>query len=199
MSATYEIIARGNYAVRLGSITNDKIESKNPKLIDYANNGMRTDFLDIYLSAKCKFIVCSDTGMSFPAEVFKRPLVFVNWTWLLRVPVYALNGLIIFKKFYLKNEDRFMSFLEIINLDFGGRDTNDIFAKLGLELIENTPEEIRDATIEMDERLYGTWKTTEKDEELQQRFWALFGSEKLKSSKLRIGSDYLRENKDLLN
>ena len=82
----------------------------NPKLIDYANNGMRTDFLDIYLSAKCKFIICSDTGMSFPAEVFKRPLVYVNWTACLMLPLYALNALIIFKKFYLKKIISYFNF-----------------------------------------------------------------------------------------
>ena len=91
-----------------------------------------------------------------------------------------------------------MTFSERMNLVFGGLDTSEIFAKLNLELIENTPEEIKAVTIEMDERLNGTWKTTEEDEELQQRFWALFGPDKLKSPGLRIGAEYLRENKDFL-
>jgi putative glycosyltransferase (TIGR04372 family) len=91
-----------------------------------------------------------------------------------------------------------MSFSEIINLEFGGNDTNEIFASLNLELIENTSEEILDVTVEMVERLNGTWKTTEEDEELQERFWALFGPDKLKSPDLRIGTEYLRQNKDLL-
>ena len=198
LNAAEAIIKRGNYVVRLGSITKDKAKSASPKLIDYANNGMRTDFLDIYLSAKCKFILCSETGMSFPAEVFKRPIVYVNWTGLLWLPVYTLNGLIIFKKFYLRNEDRYMTFSEMINCEFGGPDTNDIFTNLGIELIENTPEEICDVTIEMDERLNGTWKTTKEDEELQHRFWDLFGLDKIKSPDLRIGSEYLTRNKELL-
>ena len=60
-----------------------------------------------------------------------------------------------------------MTFSERMNLVFGGTDTSEIIAKLNLELIENTPEEIKAVTIEMDERLNGTWKTTEEDEELQ--------------------------------
>jgi len=197
--AAEKMIERGHYAVRLGAVTNDKLKSTKPKLIDYANNGMRTDFLDIYLSAKCRFIICSDTGMSFPAEVFKRPLVYVNWTVILRVPTYASTGLIIFKKFFLKNENRYMTYSEIMNLEFGGRDTNEICSKLGLELIENTPEEIRAVTIEMDERLNGTWETSQEDEELQQRFWKLFGPDKIKSPNLRIGAEFLRQNLDLVN
>ena len=91
-----------------------------------------------------------------------------------------------------------MTFSESINLEFGGRDTNEILASLNLELIENTPEEIRAVTIEMDERLNGTWQTTPDDEELQKRFWALFGPDKLKSPDLRIGAEYLRDNQELL-
>jgi len=86
----------------------------------------------------------------------------------------------------------------VMNLNIGGVDTNEILSKLNLELIENTPEEILAATIEMDERLNGTWKSTQKDEELQKRFWALFGPDKLKSPDLRIGAEYLRQNKNLL-
>ena len=40
---------------------------------------------------------------------------------------------------------------------------------------------------------------TKEDEELQHRFWALFGPDKLKSPDLRIGAQYLFQNKDLLD
>ena len=52
--------------------------------------------------------------------------------------------------------------------------------------------------VEMDDRLKGAWKATKEDEELQQRFWAIFGPDKLKSPDLRIGAAYLRENQDLI-
>ena len=194
-----EMTKRGYYAIRLGTKVNEKVECRNPKVIDYACNGMRTDFLDIYLSAKCRFIICSDTGISFPAEVFNRPLVYVNWTLLLRISVYAAYGLIIFKKFFLKNENRYMSFSEIMNLEFGGKDTDELFNRLNLKLIENTPEEIRAVTIEMDERLNDTWESTREDEILQEKFWALFGSNKVRSPDLRIGAEFLHQNRDLLN
>ena len=109
-----------------------------------------------------------------------------------------VTGLVIFKKFFLKNENRYMHFSETLDLKFGGEDTNEIFSQLDLELIENTPDEIRAATIEMDERLNGTWETTQEDDELQECFWALFGPDKLKSPDLRIGAEYLRDNQELL-
>ena len=136
--------------------------------------------------------------MSSIPEMFKIPTVNVNWTLPLNISTWVLNGLFIFKKFYLKSENRFMTFSEIMNLELGGVDTNEIFSKLNLELLENTPKEINAVTIEMDERLNGTWETTLEDDELQERFWALFGPDKLKSPDLRIGAEYLRENRELL-
>ena len=198
LRAADEMTDRGCYSIRVGSITKEKVNNSNPALIDYANSEKRSDFLDIYLSARCKFFICSNTGMSFPAEVFNRPLVYVNWTDLLRLPVYALNGLIIFKKLYLKNENRYLSVQEIINFDFSVFNNNEISSNLGIELIENTPEEICSVTIEMDDRLNGNWKSTNEDEKLQKRFWDLFGADHLKSKNLRIGADYLKQNKQLL-
>ena len=47
------------------------------------------------------------------------------------------------------------------------------YAAAGLEVIENTPEEILGLTRELNETLDGTWKPPEEDEELQQRYRAL--------------------------
>jgi hypothetical protein len=51
----------------------------------------------------------------------------------------------------------------------------------------------------MDERIKGTWQTTEEDEELQKRFWKLFTPNDLnKVFRARIGTEYLRQNRQLL-
>ena len=92
-----------------------------------------------------------------------------------------------------------MTFSELLNLSFGGNNTNEIISNAGLELIENRPDEISSVAIEMDERLNGTWKPNKNDEELQNRFWALFGPNKIKSPNLRIGAEFLRQNQELLN
>ncbi len=194
-----EMTTRGYFSIRMGAIGKEKFHSLNPHVIDYTHSTLRTDFNDIYVGSHCHFFLCSDTGISIIPEIFRIPTVFVNWTQILRITNTVLNGLFIFKKFLIKNENRFMSFSEIIKLDFGGKYANEIFSELDLKLIENTPEEIRDVTIEMDERLNGTWKVSKEDEELQARFWSLFGPDKLKSQDLHIGADFLRQNKDLIN
>jgi len=193
-----EMANRGYFAVRMGAVVRESIHCSHPRVIDYASNGHRTDFSDIYIGSHCRFFLCSDGGMSAIPEIFRVPAVYVNWAHILRISSWVLNGLFIFKKFHLKNENRYMNFSEIMNLEFGGVDTIEIFTRLNLELIENTPEEIRAVTIEMDERLKGTLHTTDEDKELQERFWALFGPDKLKSPNLRIGADFLRQNEELI-
>ena len=64
-----------------------------------------------------------------------------------------------------------------------------------IELIDNTPEEIKTISVEMDERLKGTWVTNEEDEEMQLRFKSLFKPNNINSIiKCRVGRDFLREN-----
>ena len=198
LSAAEEMTKRGYHSIRMGAIVKNSIDSANPKIIDYAVSENRTDFNDIYVGSHCRFFLCSDGGMSIIPEMFRVPIVYLNVTAILRSHTWVFNGLFIFKTFYLRSEDRNMTFLEIMNLEFGGTDTNEIFQKLDLELIENTPEEIKAVSIEMDERLKGTWETKEEDEKLQEQFWLLFGPDKIKSPDLRIGIDFLRQNKDLI-
>jgi len=58
-------------------------------------------------------------------------------------------------------------------------------------LIGNTPEETVDATDEMDQRLNEKWGVTA-------RFWELYGVDKLRSTKLRISTNFLCQSRELL-
>ena len=58
---------------------------------------------------------------------------------------------------------------------------------------------ISEDTLEMDERLKGSWQTTIKDEELQKQFWEILPKgEKHGEIRCYIGAHFLREhNKQL--
>lgn len=55
----------------------------------------------------------------------------------------------------------------------------------------------------MDECLKETWVSTEEDEVLQRRFWSIFksntSSDLNKVYRSRIRTEFLRQNKELLN
>ena len=72
-------------------------------------------------------------------------------------------------------------------------------------LEENSPEEIRDIVIEMDERLNGNWKETKEDLLLQKKFWSIFNNNIKKLNlekplhgkiKSKFGAKFLRENEN---
>ena len=77
------LVDSGYTALRMGSVVNNKLEAAEPQIIDYASY-LRTDFLDIFLSAKCEFFVGDPGGLSTLPLIFRRPIVYIN-----SIPVMA--------------------------------------------------------------------------------------------------------------
>lgn len=192
--AMEELVRRNHFAFRMGAIVKEELNSNNPRIIDYATRG-RTDFLDIYLSANCRFFLSSSTGIDAVAMIFRRPLAFVNLVPLEYALTWGPNDLFIPKKLWLLEEGRLLTFREILDSGIGRFLSSEQYEQLGIEVIENEPEEITALVVEMDERLNGTWETTEEDQDLQSEFWSLFNSSELHGRIVsRIGAEFLRQN-----
>lgn len=199
IEAVQALARRGCYSLRMGAVVEKSLFSNNPKVIDYATK-YRSDFLDIYLCSKCNFFIGGSGGLTSVPLIFRKPRVLVN-----AIPYegghsFPAYDLFIFKKMWLKENRKFMTFSKIINSGLSKCCNAEKFEQLGIELVENTPEEIKAVVIEMDERLKGTWQTTEEDEEMQNRFWNMFPNDLWPKNALksRIGTEFLRQNKDLL-
>lgn len=197
--AAEELVRRGYITLRMGAIVKEPLNSDNSKIIDYARKG-RDDFLDIYLLAKCRFFIGSNSGITVVPMIFRRPIAWTNcipldffWSW-------SQYDLVIPKRLKLRKEDHFLTFREILHSEIGRFLETHQYGESGIEIVENTPEEIKDLVTEMDERLNGTWQTTEEDEELQRRFRSLFKPSELHGKIVsRIGAKFLRQNLGLLN
>ena len=193
--AAEELTRRGYFALRMGAIVKEALHTTNPMIVDYATKH-RTDFLDIYLAAKCRFYLGAPTGYFCVPVLFRRPLAVVNMVPLEYMYTWNPNYLSIPKKLWLRKEQRFMTFCEMLNSPGDSAK----FQDPDIEVVENTHEEIAAVAVEMDERLNGTWRTTEEDEDLQSRFWSLFKSSELHGVLLsRVGAEFLRQNRDLLD
>lgn len=198
--AVQELSRRGFYAVRMGAVVKEKLDYSDPRVIDYALNG-RSDFLDIYLSAKCRFFICSTAGIYALPTVFRRPVAFVNLVPLEYAPTWGPDDLFIPKLLWLRSEGRLMTFKEIIASGAGRFLETCDYTNHDVEVVNNTPDEILDLAMEMDERLKGTWETTKDDEELQKRFWSYIRRGNLHPPVIvsRIGTMFLRKHMDLLD
>ncbi len=201
LKAMEYVTSLGGFAIRMGSSIAEKLpDLGNSRIIDYAKN-YRSDFGDIYLSAKCKFFVGASSGLSNIPQIFHIPVVSTNL-----IPISTplrKNDLFIIKKIWSIKKKRFLTFSEILDFEYTEKY---IFTRLGerytdagLKSIENTPEEILGVTKEMNERIDGKFITTDEDDNIQSRFQSLFKPYHLcYGTPVRIGNDFLRRNKELI-
>jgi len=198
---TINTLAQRDYFVfRMGKGVSNSIDESHLRVFDYANSDERSDFLDIFLFANSNFNIVSEAGILVLTHAFRRPFCFVNLAAIEYIQTWSNNSLVILKKYWLAEKNRFMTFKEIYLSGAGRFLTTEQYEKQGIELIENTPAEILDVSLEMHHRLNNTWETTEEDDELQNKFWRQFPKSELHGEiYARIGSQFLRENKNLLN
>ena len=198
--AIQKLSDNGYYTVRMGAVVKERFPSASLRIIDYACGPMRSDFFDLYLLAKCYFFINCECGISNIARLFRRPMVSVNQIPMDHVVTWDPNFLVIFKKLWLRSDKRFLTFHEILKSEIGRFPYSGQYEKYGIEVIQNSPEEIWDAVEEMEQRLRGYWTASEEYEELQRRFWSLYEKNDLHGViRARIGSKFLLQNRDLLN
>jgi len=202
--AAQELVKRGYYVVRMGAAVREAMNVSHPMIIDYAANGMRSDFMDIYLGAKCAFCISNGTGFDGVPYIFRRPIVYVDHVPLGIINTYSSKFLATTKKHWLRKEKRFMTFREIFESGAGlGMSSREDGLGIGVDVIESSPEEIAAVVLEMESRSKGTWQATEEDDELQRRFWAIFPKtgHQFAHGEIRshIGADFLRKHRDWLN
>lgn len=204
--ATEELANRDYFVIRMGAKVRETMKTAQPKVIDYATNGMRSDFMDIYLGAKCEFCISVGSGFDAVSLVSRRPIAYVNMVPLGYLFTFSRQFLGITKHHYSLQENRELVLSEIFTHSVGFCTHTSDFESKGVQLIENTPEEIRDVVIEMVERLNGTWQAHEDDEALQRKFWEIFPADAKTADgkplhgeiRARFGAAFLRNSRDWL-
>lgn len=197
--AAEELTKHGYFVFRMGAVVNEPLNSSNKMIIDYAKNGMRSDFMDIYLGAKCDFCISSATGFDAIPSLFRKPKLTVNLTNVEYFHSFFSNDLTLTRKFKYKNNSELLSLNYIIESGIGRISSSEVFKELNLELIENTPEEIRDATIEMILRTSGKWNDDWYDKEIQPIIESIFSKSKVNGKiQSRFTTSFLKDNPDFL-
>ena len=200
LPAAEELTRRGFAAIRMGAVVAEPLKTTNPFVIDYASRH-RTEFLDIYLVAKCAFFIASNSGIADVAATFRKPQLRTNVTQFFGdVLLAGPKDVFIPKRLWLEKESRWMTLAELAASPAWEIRRADQLEAIGVKMVENTPEEILEAAIELEERLRGVWREEPRDVELQTRFWEIL-REAGKFSGVavsRIGAGYLRRHPELL-
>ncbi len=144
---------KGYYVIRMGKTVEKPFGIFHERIIDYATQPLRSDFLDIYLLANCTFCISSSLGLDAVPQIFRRPIALVN--------VAPLNNQLaswyphlffITKKIFDNKKNRFLSLKEIGETMQGlGGWYTEKNGPLEWRFAENTPEELLQITIQMEE------------------------------------------------
>jgi len=205
--AAEALAARGVYVLRMGSVVAAPLRSGHPLVIDYATHPSRDDFMDIYLSAHCLFFLSCSTGLDGVAQIFRRPVALVNMLPVGYWPTFLDGSVAIFKHHRLAEARRELSLRGIFEHGVGFALRADDYRARGVDVVENTPEEIRDLALEMLDRVRGDWRPHPDDEALQRRVMSVFpfdtpgpnGRPLHGVVRARCGSAFLRENPAFLD
>ena len=115
LKAAEYIAEMGGYAIRMGSVVEEALPKNiHPRIIDYATK-YRSDIMDIYLPAHCKFFLGNTSGLFLIASIFDVPVACANFIPLEITPMRK-GDLYIPKKLFDSINNKYLS---STNLFFG--------------------------------------------------------------------------------
>ena len=133
----------------MGKNEKKKINFSGSNIIDYATSFDRSDFLDVYLTSKCEFMISSESGINELAVLFRKPRLVVDHYYCGAYEKYASRVIVLPKKFKNLNTENIISFDEAYKKKLNHVRTPSDVRELGYEVLDNSKYEIKEATESM--------------------------------------------------
>src|SRR5262249_52467407 len=137
--------------------------------IDYAHSHKREDWMDVFLWAEGRFFIGTGSGPQMIPPTFGKPVAIANYGPIPTI-VAGKDDILLPKQYWRAKDNRFLTLAERMSPEYGFRESIEAFATLGVRVIDNTPEELRDLVIEMMDRLEEKHRATEQERALQESF-----------------------------
>ena len=172
-----EVLADMGYTVfRMGAIVEKPLNSRHPRVIDYATNGMRTEFLDIFLGAHCSFCVSTGSGWDSVPQIFRRPSLYVNL-----LPIFphdcVVRDLMIYPKIIQDKVTKIdLGLAEIVNRDIQTKHETHYYASAGVDYRDMNSRELVEAVTEMAQRVEATFVETQEQKQMQEKLRDIFST-----------------------
>ena len=191
-----EAITRsGGWILRLGDPAMTPLPAMS-NVVDYALSAERSDWMDIFLAASCRFMLATTSGMMAVALSFGVPVAATNF-----FPpgdrMFSGSDLFMPKLVRERASGRLLTFDECRQMPLALTYDARHLADLGLETIDNEADDILSLAEEMLERIEGRATYTEEDEALQERWTELGRHYSVGEVGSRIGRGFLRRHRHL--
>lgn len=194
LPAVEQVVERGGYVVRLG----DPSMRPLPPLrgvVDYALSAAKADWMDVFLVACSRFMINTNSALYQACASFGTASVATNWTPLSAFPMFG-GDIVLPKLLRCEVSGRVQSFDDSLTLPrdapFGG-----VYAQRGLAVVDNTAQDILEATVEMLDRLAGRTVPDPADAARQARFRRMAAAHRVVVNS-RLGAGFLARQQALL-
>lgn len=196
-SAINQLHKDGIHSVRLGETIKKASEIEKHELLSLTGSNK----YDLGIIYNCLFFVGTNSGFSNVSRILRKPQLLVNYIpfELDRLSIYAWGSIILPKKLWSKSKNRYLTFSEMNLLPYSIHYQGDFYQDMGLEVIDNTEQEISESVKEMQKRIKGDWYDSTLQSDLQMAFWESmknipFANETKNSLNILISSTFLEKN-----
>lgn len=195
LDAIRAITDRGGWVLRLGDPTMTPLPEMD-RVIDYALSEHRSDWMDVFGMSQCRFFVGTTSGPMNVARAFCVPVAATNYfaagTW-----PFSLGDVFIHKLHRSKTDGRLLSLRKALEPPLLAAWNPMVYDACDVEVLDNSPEDIRDAVIEMMDMLDGTYTESQEVARLKKVYRTVADPYGL-GFLLPVASSFLERNPHLL-
>ena len=196
-----EICKKDFAAIRMSKLDlNNPLNSKNPRIYDYAYSDNKSDFLDIYLLFHCSYMVSTSSGIDSIPKINRKKVLYLNFVDIAHSYLLNYTPIILPKKIINFISKKIVPFREVFKKDLlNPHNTKKKLNDLGYDYLDNSENEIYNAINEMHEHVIN--KSVLNHDELNNKFWDLYEDFYLhrRPKNTFVSKNFLMEYKDLLN
>ncbi len=180
--AIEEIAKRGGWILRMGDRNMRPLPSY-PNTIDYAQSTKREDWMDVFLWAEGRFLIGTGSGPQMIPTTFGKPVAIANYGPIATI-VCGKDDILLPKHYWHEKEGRYLTLAERMSPDYGFLESIGALASMGIRVVDNTPEELRELVAEMMDRVEGRHVDTEQERAMHARFAELAASHEAYPAKM---------------
>ncbi|MBT5264069.1 MAG: TIGR04372 family glycosyltransferase [Rhodospirillaceae bacterium] len=151
------LIEQGYWVIRIGEPDSASLEHPSPRVLEIARRADYEGWMDLAFSALCRFAITCQSGPEAMVRIYGRPSLMLNIPPVQLVP-HAPGDIFTFKHVRETATGERLPFSEIVARALPMFSTSEEFDARGLEVEENSAEEILAAIHEMVETLSGARK-----------------------------------------
>ncbi len=146
--AIEEVTKRGGWVIRMGDKSMKPYKASGLNYIDYVFSKHQSDWMDVFIWSEGRFFIGTGSGPSAIPICFGKPVAFSNWG-PLGHRQWGKIDLLLPKLYVHKKTQIPLTMVERLSSNCAYHESHKALKSMGVDVIDNSPEEIRELVVEM--------------------------------------------------